>query len=278
MKLAVASGKGGTGKTTLAINLALAAKGPVHLLDCDVEEPNAHLFLKTRPQSERIVVLPVPKVDESRCNGCGKCSQFCKFNAIVCFGTAPYISSELCHSCGGCVQICPHRALREESHRIGTVTVSRRDKIILVEGRIDVGVGWIPPMIRAVKQAAPPDGLVIVDAPPGTACPVAASLAGSDFVLLVTEPTPFGLNDLRLAVAVVREMKLPFAVAVNRAGSGDDRVNAYCRDEKIAILAEIADDRRIAEAYSRGEAMIEALPEYRGLFERLLAQAGAAVP
>jgi MinD superfamily P-loop ATPase len=270
MKLAIASGKGGTGKTTVAINLALAAEGPVHVIDCDVEEPNAHLFLRTEGLRERVVSLPVPKVDPARCDGCGKCSRFCKFNAIACFGAAPYISPELCHACGGCVRVCPQRALREVPHRIGMINTSRRGDLTLVEGRLDVGVVWIPPLIREVKETAPANGLVIIDAPPGTACPVAVSLMDSDFVVLVAEPTPFGLNDLSLAVEVVRQLGLAFGVVINRAGSGDDRVKDYCRAQEIAVLTEIPDDRRIAEAYSRGTPLVEALPEYKSLFARLL--------
>jgi MinD superfamily P-loop ATPase len=270
MRLSIASGKGGTGKTTVAVNLALATTGPVHLVDCDVEEPNAHLFLKTQGLRERVVSLPIPKVDPARCDGCGRCSRFCKFNAIACFGAVPYISPELCHACGGCVRVCPQRALREMPHRIGTINTSVRGGLTLVEGRLDVGVVWIPPLIREVKEVAPSDGLVIIDAPPGTACPVAASLKNSDFVILVSEPTPFGLNDLRLAVAVVRALGLAFGVVINRSGIGDDRVKSYCREQKIAILAEIPDDRRIAEAYSCGTPIIEALPEYKALFAGLL--------
>jgi MinD superfamily P-loop ATPase len=270
MRLSIASGKGGAGKTTVAVNLALAAVGPVYLIDCDVEEPNAHLFLNAERLRERVVSLPVPKVDPSRCNGCGRCSRFCKFNAIACFGAAPYISPELCHACGGCVRVCPQRALREVPHRIGVINTSACGGLTLVEGRLDVGVVWIPPLIREVKEAVPSDGLVIIDAPPGTACPVAASLKDSDFVILVSEPTPFGLNDLRLAVDVVRELALAFGVVINRSGIGDDRVKSYCREQGITILAEIPDDRRIAEAYSRGTPIIEALPEYKAMFAGLL--------
>jgi MinD superfamily P-loop ATPase len=270
MRLSIASGKGGTGKTTVAVNLALAAVGSVHLIDCDVEEPNAHLFLQTDGARERVVYLPVPKVDPARCDGCGRCSRFCKFNAIACFGAAPYISPELCHACGGCVRVCPQRALRDVPHRIGAINTSVHGDLTLVEGRLDVGVVWTPPLIREVKEAAPSDGLVIIDAPPGTACPVAASLKDSDFVILVSEPTPFGLNDLCLAVAVVRALGLAFGVVINRSGVGDDRVKSYCREEGISVLAEIPDDRRIAEAYSRGTPIIEALPEYKALFAGLL--------
>ena len=272
MKLAVASGKGGTGKTTVAVNLALAAARPVRLLDCDVEEPNSHLFLRVQEPAERIVTIPVPEVDEARCDGCGKCSRFCQFNAIVSFGMVPYVAAELCHGCGGCTLVCPRMAIREVPRRIGTVSVSRSGPVTLVQGRLDVGVALTPPLIRAVQQEAAGAGLAILDAPPGTSCPAVTTLRGADYVLLVTEPTPFGLNDLKLAVEAVRSLKLPFGVVINRGGIGDGRVRAYCRENDIPVLAEIPDDRRIAEACSKGIPLIEALPAFRPSFEQLLAK------
>jgi len=272
MKLAVASGKGGTGKTTVAVNLALAAGRPVQLLDCDVEEPNDHIFFSDLKRQERIVTIPVPEVDETRCNGCGECSRFCQFNAIVSFGTTPYVAAEMCHGCGGCTLVCPRGAIREVPKRIGTVDVARAGPVVLVQGRLDVGVALTPPLIRAVKQETDDAGIAILDAPPGTSCPAVATLHGADYVLLVTEPTPFGLNDLKLTVDVVRELKLPFGVVINRSDIGDDRVQVYCRDNGIAVLAEIPDDRRIAEAYSKGVPVIEALPDYRRTFEDLFAK------
>jgi MinD superfamily P-loop ATPase len=270
MKLAVASGKGGTGKTTVAVNLALVAGRPVLLADCDVEEPNDHLFFAGLDWQQRIVTSPVPAVDESRCDGCGLCSRFCQYNAIVSFGVAPYVSPELCHGCGGCSLVCPHQAITEVQRRIGVVEMSRAGAVALVQGRLDVGSALAPPLIRAVKRETAGTEFAILDAPPGTSCPVISALRGVDYALLVTEPTPFGLNDLELAVGAVRELGLPHGVVINRADIGDDRVNAYCRKSGIAVLAEIPDDRRIAEAYSRGEPLIAALPEYRGIFERIL--------
>lgn len=267
MILAIASGKGGTGKTTVSVNLARALGRPVQLLDCDVEEPNAHLFLRGEKVREEVVNLMVPRVEETLCDGCGECGRFCQYHAIVSFGTTPLVFDEMCHGCGGCVWVCPKKAIREIERRIGVVEWARDGSITLVQGRLDVGVAMAPPLIRAVK-AHMEEGLpAILDAPPGTSCPVVATIRGSDFALLVTEPTPFGLHDLKLAVETVREVGIPFGVAVNRMGVGDDRVHRYCADEKIPILLEIPDDRRIAEAYSRGKLIVDALPEYRALFE-----------
>ncbi len=269
MIVAVASGKGGTGKTTVSVNLALAAEGPVRLLDCDVEEPNAHLFLKTGDKKERVVSILVPEIDEARCDGCAKCARACAFNALVSFGTVPVFAPEMCHGCGVCARACPQKAIHEVEKRIGVVENSRAGMIELVQGRLDIGVALAPPLIRAVKKEAVGD-LVIMDAPPGTSCPVIATLRDADFVVLVTEPTPFGLNDLKLAIGAVRELGLPMGVVINRACAKDTFVRPYLEAEGIRILAEIPDDRRIAEAYATGVPIIEALPEYKGLFCGLL--------
>jgi len=269
MILAVASGKGGTGKTTVSVNLARMFDSAVQLLDCDVEEPNAHLFLKGTPRGEEIVAIPVPQVDESLCDGCGECGRFCEFHAIVSYGTVPLVFPEMCHGCGGCAMVCPKKAIREVDNRIGIVQTTQAENITLIQGRLDIGVAMSPPLIRAVKARLLKAVPAILDAPPGTSCPVIATLRGADFVVLVTEPTPFGLHDLKLAVDMVRELRIPFGVVVNRVGIGDDRVHVFCGNEKIPILLEIPDDRRIAEAYSRGELIVEALPEYRAHFERL---------
>jgi len=272
MILAVASGKGGTGKTTLSVNLARMLDSDVQLLDCDVEEPNGHLFLECDLREEEIVTIPIPLVDESLCDGCSECGRFCQYHAIVSFGTAPLVFPEMCHGCGGCAKVCPRKAIHEVDRRIGIVETVRAGNITLIQGRLDVGVAMAPPLIRAVKARLGNSVPAILDAPPGTSCPVIVTLRGTDFVVLVTEPTPFGLHDLRLAVAMVRELGIPFGVVVNRVGIGDERVHAFCREENIPILLEIPDDRRIAEAYSKGRLIVEALPEYRGLFESLIAK------
>lgn len=270
MIIAVASGKGGTGKTTIAVNLARTVGSSVQLLDCDVEEPNAHLFLQGDLHEDAVVSIPIPEVDETLCDGCGECGRICEFNAIVTFGSAPLVFPELCHGCGGCTMVCPLKAIHEVDKRMGVIETLTDGNINLIQGRLDVGVAMAPPLIRAVKARVDTGTPVILDASPGTSCPVVTAVKGADIVLLVTEPTPFGLHDLRLAVEMVRELGMPLAVVVNRMGVGDDRVHVYCSAEGIPILAEIPDDRRIAEAYSRGRLIVDALPEYRGLFEALL--------
>jgi len=269
MILAVASGKGGTGKTTVAVNLACVLERPLQLLDCDVEEPNSHLFLPGETIREEAVSIPVPEVDESLCDGCGECGRFCAYHAIVSYGAKPLVFADMCHGCGGCMLVCPKKAIREIPKRIGTIAKKQAGKVTLVTGRLDVGQAMAPPLIRAVKERLQTGMPAILDAPPGTSCPVIATIRGADFVLLVTEPTPFGLHDLKLAVDMIRELGLPFGVLVNRIGSGDNRVHVFCREAYVPILAEIPDDRRIAEAYSRGQLIVEALPEYRDLFFKL---------
>lgn len=270
MKIAVASGKGGTGKTTVSVNLARVFPGDVMLADCDVEEPNAHLFLKTSGHAEKIIGIPVPEVNEDLCNSCGACAKICQFSAIVTFGTTPLVFPEMCHGCGGCTLVCPTKAISEQNRRIGVIETSQTDNIKLITGRLDVSVALAPPLVRAVKNTLPVNASAILDAPPGTSCPVIAAIRDSDFVLLVTEPTPFGLHDLSLAVDMVRELRIAFGVLVNRMGSGDNRVHEFCQKENIPILMEIPDDRQIAENYSRGILMVDALPQYRERFENLL--------
>lgn len=269
MIIAVASGKGGTGKTTLAVNLAEAFGSRVQLLDCDVEEPNDHLFLGGDWAGEEVVTIPVPKVDENLCNGCGECSRFCQYHAIAVLAMRPLVFPEMCHGCGGCARICPTGAITETGRRIGVVSRLQSGHIELIHGCLDVGVATVPPLIHAVKARLQRGVPAILDAPPGTSCPVVATLRGVDYVVLVTEPTPFGLHDLGLAADMVRALGLPFGVVVNRVGIGDDRVHVHCRRQAIPILAEIPEDRRIAEVYSRGGVVVRELPEYRALFSDL---------
>jgi MinD superfamily P-loop ATPase len=269
MKISVASGKGGTGKTTVSLNLARSWGGPIRLLDCDVEEPNCHVFLPHAPEQTDVITIPVPQVDEARCNACGACSRICAFNAIVALETKPLVFPELCHGCGGCTKVCPQQAISERGERIGVVEIGHKDDITLVQGRLDIGVALVPPLIRAVKSHAEDGETVILDAPPGTSCPVIATIGDSDFVVLVTEPTPFGLHDLKLTVELVREMALPFGVVINRAGMGDGRVEDFCREAQVPVLLEIPDDREIAAAYSQGKLMVDVFPAYREGFLRL---------
>jgi MinD superfamily P-loop ATPase len=212
-------------------------------------------------------------VDEAACDGCGDCARFCRFHAIVAVQGPPLVFPELCHGCGGCVLVCPRQALYEAPRRIGVVEVVDAGPVRLIEGRLDVGAALVPPLIRAVKARLDCDRPAILDAPPGRSCAVIETLRGAGAVLFVTEPTPFGLADLAQALAVARELRLPCGVVVNRVGIGDDRVQAFCREEAVPVLAEVPEDQRIAEAGSRGLALVDALPEYRGLFLSLLDQA-----
>lgn len=272
MILAIASGKGGTGKTTLAVNLVRFLGPEARLLDCDVEAPNAGLFLGGPVESTEVVTVPVPVVDESLCDGCGACGRLCRYGAIVSFGTAPLLFPEMCHGCGGCALVCPRRAIREVGRRIGAIETVRAGDRTLVQGRLDVGGVLTPTLIRAVRERASGPGPVVIDAPPGTSCPMVTAIRGADFVLLVTEPTPFGLHDLTLAVETVRTLGLPLGIVVNRVGIGDNRVHDYARGEGLPILLEIPDDRKIAEAYARGQVIVDACPEYASLFRGLAAR------
>jgi MinD superfamily P-loop ATPase len=273
MRIAVASGKGGTGKTTVATNLAYVASRngrSVAYVDCDVEEPNGHIFLKPQFETSTPVGTMIPKVDEALCTHCGRCGEICQYSAIAAMEKAVLVFPELCHGCGGCSLVCPAGAITEVLHETGTVQVGSAGAIRFVHGLLNVGQPMSPPVIRAVKQAAPAADLALFDAPPGTSCPVIESVRETDYVILVTEPTPFGLNDLKLAVEMVRALKLPFGVVINRADLGDGEARSYCRQNRIGVLEEVPDDRKVAEAYSRGVLAAEAIEEYASLFERLL--------
>jgi len=273
MKIAVASGKGGTGKTTIATNLAWVAaeRGiDVTYVDCDVEEPNGHLFLKPEIQESFAFKRLYPEVDRERCNHCGLCGQICQYSAIVCVADKVLVYPELCHSCGGCALVCKAGAIREVKREAGRIETGRSGRIGFVNGLLRVGEAMSTPLIRQVKEAAPESELVVLDSPPGTSCPVVESVRGTDFVLLVTEPTPFGLNDLKLAVKMVHALRLPLGVVINRARQTPGETHAYCRQEGVQILAEFPDDRRVAEAYSRGLLAAEFLPELRAKFGDLL--------
>jgi MinD superfamily P-loop ATPase len=269
MIISVASGKGGTGKTTVATNLALSLDSFVQLLDCDVEEPNAHLFVHPTMDSVETVTTPVPHVDEDKCNLCGKCAEICQFRAIVVIGQTVLPFHEMCHSCGGCMEVCPEKAITETGRELGIIEKGHRNGIEFVHGKLRVGEAMAPPLIRKVRSYTKPGKLTIIDAPPGTSCPVIAAMKGADFVLLVTEPTPFGLHDLKLAVGAIRILGIPAGLVINRSDMGDDAVWRYSQEERLPILMEIPFDRRIAEIYSNGEAVVEVMPEWKQKFRDL---------
>lgn len=255
MRIAMASGKGGTGKTTIATNLAYAlASGTnsVVYVDADVEEPNGHLFLPVQNESRTDVTVMVPAVDESRCTGCGVCADLCQFNAIVLLGPAPTVFPSLCHSCAACVDLCPERALFETRRSIGFVRAGKSGKVTFLGGSLAIGESQAPPVTRQLRRALTCNTVAIIDAPPGSSCPVIEAVRGADFVIVVTEPTPFGLHDLRLACDMLRTLGLPFGVVINRSDTGDSQVKEYCRAQRILILLEIPFDRELARTYASG--------------------------
>lgn len=273
LHVAIASGKGGTGKTTIAVNLATALERPVRLLDCDVEEPNAHLFLRPEVHAREEVSLLVPRVDEESCTHCGDCARACRYHAIVTFGALPLVFPELCHGCGACSWACGPSAIEEVPRSIGTVHTGSAGRVELVWGTLNVGQPMAVPVIRAVKRRSDRSRLTLLDCPPGTSCPMVAAVRSADFVLLVTEPTPFGVHDLGLAVDTLAQLGLPSGVVINRSGAADYLVEQFCQARGLPILMRVADDRRIAEAYSRGVLAIEAVeglvPRFRGLFDAI---------
>ena len=266
MIISIASGKGGTGKTTIAVNLALSLKKNVQYLDCDVEEPNGHIFIKPQVQQTNTFGTPIPVVDFSKCDYCGKCSEICEFNAIVVLKNNVLLFPELCHSCAGCWLVCPNGAISTKDREIGVLETGYTNGVHFIHGRLRIGEAMSPPLIKEVKRNIDSAKIVIIDAPPGTSCPVIEAVKGSDFVILVTEPTPFGFNDLKLAVEMIRAIKMEFGVVINRSDIGHREVHQYCNRENIPILLEIKNDRKIAEAYSKGISIVEIYPEYKEKF------------
>jgi len=271
MIVSVASGKGGTGKTSVAVNMALSV-GNVQFLDCDVEEPNAHLLLHPDVGKIEPVYSSIPSINEELCTHCGECSKFCQYNAIFATPEKVLVFPELCHSCGGCTMVCPSKAITWEKQRIGAIKFGSVGDLDLVYGELEVGKPMAVPVIKAVKNQIKEGKDVILDSPPGTSCPFVETVRGSDFCVLVTEPTPFGLHDLKIAVQVLKRMAVPFGVVVNRAGIGNNKVYDYCKEENIRVLLEIPYQRRIAELYSKGVPFSLEMPEWEENFQELFSE------
>ncbi len=268
MILSIAGGKGGTGKTTVAVNMAISLKD-AQLLDCDVEEPNVHLLLRPKINETRLVYVPIPQINKKLCDYCGKCSEFCEYNALFVSSEKVLVFPELCTGCGGCVIVCPQKAITEKKRKIGTVKMGMAGNVELVYGELEVGEPMAVPVIKEVKRQIKSHKTTIIDSPPGTSCPVIESIHKSDYCLLVAEPTPFGLHDLKIMVQVLQEVEIPCGVVVNRAGIGDRKVYEYCEKNEVPILLDIPFQRRIAELYSRGVPFTSEMPEWKDKFQAL---------
>ena len=277
MIISVASGKGGTGKTTVSTNLAMSMARDVQLIDCDVEEPNVHLFISPEIEKTIPVDVPVPQVDNDLCSGCKKCMEICQFNAITVVKSSVLTFPQLCHSCDGCRLVCPEGAISMTTRCIGEKSFGQKAHIHFLNGSLTIGEAMAPPLIRSVKSHIREDMPVIIDAPPGTSCPVITAMTHTDFVLLVTEPTPFGLHDLELAVSAVKLMGMPCGLVINRSDIGDKKVYEFAEREQVPILMEIPFDRKIAESYAAGELFIMRLPQWKEKFQALFADIEALV-
>ena len=269
MIISIASGKGGTGKTTIATSLVTVLGSKAQLLDCDVEEPNCHILMKPVLETCESITVPVPIVDMDKCTLCGKCGEVCRFSAIVVIGEQVLTFPEMCHGCGGCSLLCPERAISEGSRELGVRETGFAGPVEFVQGRLRIGEAMSPPLIRAVKEKINPKKIAILDAPPGASCPVITTVIGSDFIILVTEPTPFGLHDLRIAIEAISNLAIPLGVILNRSDVGDEEVQKFCAQRAIPLLAEIPHDRQIAEGYSRGDLLVVSAPQYTEVFLQL---------
>jgi len=269
--ISVGSGKGGTGKTTVATNLALSL-GNTQFFDFDVEEPNSNIFLKTKiSETEKVNVL-IPEIDEKKCNFCGKCSEFCRYNALAVVNKKVLVFSELCHSCGGCSLVCPVKAIKYKKRPIGKIEHGKTNNVDFYQGLLNVGEAQAIPVLKHLKKKIDKEKNVIIDAPPGTACPFVETVESSDYCILVTEPTPFGLNDLKIAVETVRLIGIPFGVIINRQGVGDNKVELYCQSEKIPLLTTIPQSKEIAELYSKGIPFVKELTEWKEKFKDMFSE------
>lgn len=273
MRIAIASGKGGTGKTTVSLNLALSI-GDAQLLDCDVEEPNCNLFLNHELEKVRDVGIQVPVISNEKCDLCKKCVDICHFNSFVKLPKSIMLFPKLCHGCGACSLVCPQDAISEESRTIGVIerSSSQNWDTELYQGLLNIGEPMASPIIRALKDHIDDTKTVIIDSPPGTACPVISAIAGADYCVLVTEPTPFGLNDLSLAVELVKDMEIPHGVVINRYNIGDDSVERYCSEKNIPMLMKIPYEIEIAELYSEGIPFVLQMPQWKEKFIEMFRQ------
>ena len=272
MIISVASGKGGTGKTTVATNMAWAASSlePVTFLDCDVEEPDSHFYLKPEWSDEEDVCLPAPVVDSSRCDGCGRCAEFCRYNALAAIKGDVLVFQGLCHGCGGCALACPLKCITYADKRIGVVREGARGGVRLYQGLLQIGEPVAVPVIKQVKERRAADGLALIDCPPGTGCPMVNAIRGSDYCLLVTEPSPFGRHDLDLAHRAALELGIPHGVLVNRSSGDDGIIYEYCAGEGLKVLGRIPFSRGAAEACSRGVVLAETGEAWAWLFLGIL--------
>jgi MinD superfamily P-loop ATPase len=277
MIISIASGKGGTGKTTVATNLSLCLSNKVQILDCDVEEPNAHLFLNPVFQQKEPVFAPVPQIDIEKCTFCKKCMDICRFGALAVLKKDVMVFENLCHSCGGCFEVCPENAIIEKERALGVIEHGSVNGMPFINGRLEIGQVMVPPIIKKVRSYTNTDLITVIDAPPGTSCPVIAAMNKADIIILVTEPTPFGLHDLKLAVETVKILDIPCGIVINRAGIGNDDVNKYAEKEDIPILMEIPFDKKIAQIYSKGLMIVDELPEYRERFLALFQKIGQLI-
>jgi len=271
MIVSIASGKGGTGKTTVSTNLALSLEN-IQFFDCDVEEPNANIFIKAKLNEFEDVSVKFPEINKEKCNYCGKCSDFCAYNALAVVKSNILVFPELCHSCMGCALVCPNDAISWNTRVIGRLEHGKTDSIDFYHGLLNVGEMQAIPVIKALKKKIDKSKDIIMDVPPGTSCPVIESINASDFCILVTEPTPFGFHDLKLAVQVVRHLKIPFGVIINRDGVGDTKVENYCKNENITILLKIPEREKIANLYSKGIALVDESYEWHEMFAQVFSR------
>ena len=270
MEIAIVSGKGGTGKTTVAVSLALSNKG-AHLLDADVDEPNCALFLGLNNKVVGISEIPNPIIDKEKCTLCGKCSSSCQYHALIKLPEEILLFDKMCHGCGVCSFVCPENAITEKPREIGKIYEGKNDEILFHYGELIVGEELTTPVIARLKdEISACDEIVIIDAPPGSACPMVETVSDMDFIILVGEPTPFGLSDMKIVVETLRLLNLPFGVIINKDGVGDAELENYCNKENIPILLKIPFDLEIAKSYSTGKPLVEAIPTYQKDFQEVI--------